>query len=42
MIQRAVKLGQMQLPDLMKVLIQDQEVLKQLNRDLDLGYDQSE
>lgn len=42
MIQRAVKLGQMQLPDLMKVLIQDQEVLKQLNRDLDLGYEQPE
>ncbi len=38
-IQRAVKLGQLPLPQLMKVLIRNQEVLNELNRDLDLGYE---
>ena len=42
MIQRAVKLGHLSLPELIKVLVRDQEVLNQLNRDLDLGYDKNE
>ena len=40
LIQRAVKLGQLPLPQLMKVLIRNQDVLSELNRDLDLGYEE--
>ncbi len=39
MIQRAIKMARMPLPDLMKVLIRDPNVLAQLDRDLDLGLD---
>jgi type VI secretion system protein ImpA len=37
MIQRAVKLARLPFPELMKVLVRDQNVLGQLDRDLDLG-----
>jgi type VI secretion system protein ImpA len=37
MIQRAVKLARLPLPDLMRVLVRDPNVLGQLDRDLDLG-----
>jgi type VI secretion system protein ImpA len=40
MVQRAVKLGQLPLPELMRVLVRDPAVLTQLDRDLDLGYEQ--
>ncbi len=39
MIQRAIKMARMPLPDLMKVLIRDPNVLAQLDRDLDLGLE---
>jgi type VI secretion system protein ImpA len=39
MIQRAVKLARLPLPDLMRVLVRDAGVLGQLDRDLDLGLD---
>src|SRR5262245_19636868 len=42
MIQRAVKLARMPLPDLMKVLIRDVNVLGQLDRDLDLGLEKQD
>ena len=42
MIQRAVKLGHLSLPELIKVLVRDPAVLTELNRDLDLGYEQRE
>jgi type VI secretion system protein ImpA len=42
MIQRAVKLARLPLPDLMKVLVRDPSVLTQLDRDLDLGLEKQE
>jgi type VI secretion system protein ImpA len=42
MIQRAVKLARLPLPDLMRVLIRDPGVLSQLDRDLDLGLEGQE
>jgi type VI secretion system protein ImpA len=42
MIQRAVKLARLPLPDLMKVLIRDANVLGQLDRDLDLGIEKQD
>ena len=42
LVQRAVKLSQLPFPQLMKVLIRDASVLGELNRDLDLGIDESE
>jgi len=42
MIQRAVKLARMPLPELMRVLIRDPGVLGQLDRDLDLGFEKQE
>jgi type VI secretion system protein ImpA len=39
MVQRAVKLARLPLPDLMKVLVRDPNVLVQLDRDLDLGLE---
>jgi type VI secretion system protein ImpA len=42
MIQRAVRLARLPLPDLMRVLIRDAGVLGQLDRDLDLGIEKSE
>ncbi len=42
LIQRAVKLARLPLPDLMRVLIRDPGVLGQLDRDLDLGLEAQE
>jgi type VI secretion system protein ImpA len=42
LVQRAVKLAQLPLPDLMRVLIRDPGVLGQLDRDLDLGLEKQE
>jgi type VI secretion system protein ImpA len=39
LVQRAVKLARLPLPDLMRVLIRDPGVLGQLDRDLDLGLE---
>jgi type VI secretion system protein ImpA len=39
LVQRAVKLARLPLPELMRVLVRDQNVLGQLDRDLDLGLD---
>ncbi len=39
MVQRAVRLSKMTLPQLIKALIRDSNSLTELNRDLDLGYD---
>jgi type VI secretion system protein ImpA len=39
MIQRAVKLARLPLPELMRVLVRDPGVLSQLDRDLDLGLE---
>src|SRR5262249_8753716 len=39
MIQRAVKLARLPLPDLMRVLVRDPPVLGQLDRDLDVGLE---
>ena len=39
LVQRAVRLARLPLPDLMKVLIRDPGVLGQLDRDLDLGLE---
>jgi type VI secretion system protein ImpA len=41
MIQRAVKLARLPLPDLMRVLIREPGVLGQLDRDLDLGLEKA-
>src|SRR5262249_52414533 len=37
MLQRAVKLARLPLPDLMRILVRDPNVLGQLDRELDLG-----
>jgi type VI secretion system protein ImpA len=42
MIQRAVRLARLPLPDLMRVLVRDAGVLGQLDRDLDLGLEKQE
>jgi type VI secretion system protein ImpA len=42
LVQRAVKLARLSLPDLMRVLVRDQDVLGQLDRDLDLGLEKKE
>jgi type VI secretion system protein ImpA len=42
LVQRAVKLARLPLPDLMRVLIRDPGVLGQLDRDLDLGLEKQE
>ena len=42
MIQRAVRLARLPLPDLMKVLVRDPGVLTQLDRDLDLGLEKQD
>jgi type VI secretion system protein ImpA len=42
MVQRAVKLARLPLPELMRVLVRDQNVLGQLDRDLDLGIDKQD
>jgi type VI secretion system protein ImpA len=42
MIQRAVKLARLPLPELMKVLVRDPNVLGQLDRDLDLGIERGD
>jgi type VI secretion system protein ImpA len=42
LVQRAVKLARLPLPDLMRVLIRDPGVLGQLDRDLDLGLEAME
>src|SRR5262249_3777546 len=42
LVQRAVKLARLPLPDLMKVLILDANVLGQLDRDLGLGLDKQD
>ncbi len=42
MIQRAVKLARLPLPELMKVLVRDPGVLGQLDRDLDLGLEKQD
>lgn len=39
MVQRAVKLARLPLPELMRVLVRDSGVLGQLDRDLDLGLE---
>lgn len=39
LVQRAVKLARLPLPDLMRVLVRDAGVLNQLDRDLDLGLE---
>jgi type VI secretion system protein ImpA len=39
LVQRAVKLARLPLPQLMRVLIRDPNVLSQLDRDLDLGFE---
>jgi type VI secretion system protein ImpA len=39
LMQRAVRLARLPLPDLMKVLIRDPNILSQLDRDLDLGLE---
>ena len=41
MIQRAVKLARLPLPELMRVLVRDPGVLGQLDRDLDLGLEEA-
>jgi type VI secretion system protein ImpA len=40
LVQRAVKLARLPLPELMRVLVRDPNVLGQLDRDLDLGLEQ--
>src|SRR5262245_20668330 len=42
LVQRAVKLARLPLPDLMKVLVRDANVLGQLDRDLDLGLEKQD
>jgi type VI secretion system protein ImpA len=42
LVQRAVRLARLPLPDLMKVLIRDPGVLGQLDRDLDLGLEKQQ
>ena len=42
LMQRAVKLARLPLPELMRVLVRDQNVLGQLDRDLDLGLDKQD
>jgi type VI secretion system protein ImpA len=42
LVQRAVKLARLPLPELMRVLVRDAGVLGQLDRDLDLGLDKQE
>jgi len=42
LVQRAVKLARLPLPDLMRVLVRDPAVLGQLDRDLDLGLEKQE
>ena len=42
LVQRAVKLARLPLPELMKVLVRDPGVLGQLDRDLDLGLDKQD
>jgi len=42
LVQRAVKLARLPLPELMRVLVRDQNVLGQLDRDLDLGLEKQE
>ena len=42
MIQRAVKLARLPLPELMRVLVRDPGALGQLDRDLDLGLEKQE
>ncbi len=42
LVQRAVKLARLPLPELMKVLVRDAGVLNQLDRDLDLGLESPE
>jgi type VI secretion system protein ImpA len=42
LVQRAVKLARLPLPDLMRVLIRDPGVLGQLDRDLDLGLEKQD
>jgi len=42
MIQRAIRLAHLPLPDLMKVLVRDANVLGQLDRDLDLGLEKQQ
>jgi type VI secretion system protein ImpA len=39
LVQRAVRLARLPLPELMRVLVRDQNVLGQLDRDLDLGLE---
>ena len=42
LVQRAVKLARLPLPELMRVLVRDPGVLGQLDRDLDLGLEAPE
>jgi type VI secretion system protein ImpA len=42
LVQRAVRLARLPLPDLMKVLIRDPNILSQLDRDLDLGLEKQQ
>jgi type VI secretion system protein ImpA len=42
LVQRAVRLARLPLPDLIRVLVRDQNVLVQLDRDLDLGLDKGD
>ena len=42
LVQRAVKLARLPLPELMRVLVRDAGVLGQLDRDLDLGLEKQE
>ena len=42
LVQRAVKLARLKLPDLMRVLVRNADVLGQLDRDLDLGLESQE
>lgn len=42
LVQRAVKLARLPLPDLMRVLVRDPAVLGQLDRDLDLGLERQD
>jgi type VI secretion system protein ImpA len=42
LVQRAVKLARLPLPELMRVLVREPSVLSQLDRDLDLGLEKQE
>jgi hypothetical protein len=41
LVQRAVKLSKLPLPKLLKALIRNDQALDDLNRDLDLGVEES-